>query len=365
MTPATLSACAAWMQEGKPLLEQRLHLDIAGFHLTIRSNSDLLLTTLRNYFPPLLHTTAEDGVEVDLIERETLPSPYPLQPWQREAGKRLKDRYFDLPGGRLIEKSPSSILFLQSHPLRIAAGETERYPNKVINFINIQQMNHLLQQGALLFHAAAVAYNHHAYAIAGFSGGGKSTLMLHLLDHPELHFLSNDALYLLQREGDTPLEAVGAAKLPRINPGTILHNGKLHPLLTAERLQQLQQLPPLDLWRLEEKYDLPLEEIYGRQRVSFQAEMKGLVILNWQHNSTQPTTIHPVNLQQRRDLLPAVMKSPGPFYQNSEGQFTTTPQGEEDAAYLHQLQQIEVLEVRGKVDFVAARDLLLQKITGE
>ena len=68
-------------------------------------------------------------------------------------------------------------------------------------------MNELQNHGWLINHAAALVYrdsvcaSENAIAFAGFSGGGKSTSMLHVLNSGHCRFLSNDRLFVKSEDG--------------------------------------------------------------------------------------------------------------------------------------------------------------------
>ena len=47
----------------------------------------------------------------------------------------------------------------------------------------------------------------------------------------------------------------GVAKIPRINPGTLLNNPRLHLLATNQQLQDWGAMASDELWHLEEKFD--------------------------------------------------------------------------------------------------------------
>ena len=130
--------------------------------------------------------------------------------WAREPGKTgRKDSYVDLLGGRLLRKVRTGMVFLQSDTWRIAAGPCEANDNQVINFINAQYMNDLQRHDWLICHAAGLVRGERAVAIAGFSGGGKSTVMLRAMEHPSLDYLTNDRLFI---RGDE--QGVQAAGIP-------------------------------------------------------------------------------------------------------------------------------------------------------
>ena len=58
-----------------------------------------------------------------------------------------------------------------------------------------------------------------------------------------------------------------------------------------------------------------------------------------------------VDLNARRDLLAAVMKSPGPFYQFPDGSFQQDDAAFDEDAYLRELKDVTIYEARGTIDF--------------
>ncbi len=345
-----LTAVAERLQGDEPLQDEALHLHLDGCVIRLRSNSASLLARLRDYFAHLVDAAGPAEFEVLAIERAPLDLGVDFQDWVREPGKRgRKDACHDLPGGRLILKLRTGMLFLQSESRRIAAGPCLQNDNQVINFINAQYMNWLQHRGCIICHASGLVRQGNCLGIAGFSGGGKSTLMLHLLAHEGITFLTNDRLFACP--GAVPPRAYGVPKQPRVNPGTIVHDPLLQELIPQPKRERLLRLPSAELWEIEEKYDVMVEQIYGPGKQALAAPLAAFLILNWEHGSRQPLTVEQVDLSQRRDLLQALMKSPGPFYQYADGSFhrATTPLDE--AAYLQVLQGVVIHEARGGVDF--------------
>ena len=80
-----------------------------------------------------------------------------------------------------------------------------------------------------------------------------------------------------------------------------------------------------------------------------EARLSALVILNWQRDSDAAIRFERVDLAERPELLDAVKKSPGPFHLLTHGIEV------DSAAYLNTLSETDVYEVRGGVDFDAAR----------
>jgi hypothetical protein len=56
-------------------------------------------------------------------------------------------------------------------------------------------------------------------------------------------------------------------------------------------------------------------------------------------------------LSDRRDLLGAIMKSPGPFYQYTDGTFFDADTPFDEPAYLDTLRDVAVYEASGTIDF--------------
>jgi HprK-related kinase B len=331
------------------LVEKTVTLNLGGFVIDLKSNSKKLLEHLEQYFNFVTGSGAAH-IEVICIESPIAKTSFEFIDWQREPGKTgRKDAYFDLADARLVYKVRTGMLFLQDERYRIAIGPCNEHDNQVINFINAQYMNWLQQNGALICHASGLVVNDRCMAIAGFSGGGKSTLMLHMLDDDDVYYLTNDRLFL-SRENNK-IQATGIPKLPRINPGTIVNNARLKPILDDKRCEELLAMPTEELWHLEEKYDVDVERVYGEGKITSQQRMDSFLILNWSFNSEEDCSIKAVNIQQRPELLTAVMKSPGPFYQFKDGSFFNDDMELSKASYVEILKELTVFEATGKVDF--------------
>ncbi len=357
-----IQQAASALQGDATLCDDILALRLGECRIDLRSNSPEHLAELRDYFAHVVvDREGEPDMEVIAIEREVADIGVQFTDWAREPGKTgRKDAYFDLPDARLVLKVRTGMLFLQSESRRIAAGPCRRYPNQVINFLNAQYMNWLQNRDYLICHAAGLVGGGKALGVAGFSGGGKSTLMLRLLDHDEMNYLTNDRLFI-RGNGDAP-QAVGIAKLPRVNPGTIVHNPRLQELISPEKRAELLALPADELWHLEEKYDVDVARVYGADRIVQKAPLCAFVILNWDRDSDAPPQVNQVDLAQRRELLGAVMKSPGPFYQYSDGSFYQDSTALDEETYLDGLLGVDAYEVSGGVDFDAVTETVLRDL---
>ena len=348
----TLAELAGPLLEAMPAREI-VALDLGDCRIEIATNHPPLAERLRHYFR---HVTVDRGAAAD-IRVVALECPAPdfglaFTDWPRDPGKvGRKDAFADVGGGRVCHKVRTGMQFLFGGGLRLAVGPCLENDNQVINFVNAQYSSWLLDRGWSLCHAAGVVSRGRGLAVAGLSGGGKSTLSLHLMSHG-FSFTSNDRL-LIRRDGDGTRMA-GIPKLPRINPGTALHNPDLEPVLPGQRRRELETLDEDDLWELEEKYDVDITALFGADRFATVGPLDVFVVLAWSRESDQPTRLQRVEPAARPDLLRAVMKSPGPFYLPAGDAPPPAPLAVDPRAYLANLTGVAVYEATGKVDFGAA-----------
>ena len=343
------------------LLDRFVVLSLPGMMLKLRSNSHSLLSEIEDYFRYIANTSIRDNepfIEIIAVESQNIDLDVNWVDWSREAGKTgKKDAYHDVDGGRLIRKMKTGLVFLQSHENRIVVGQCLANLNQVVNFINNQYMNDLQQQDWLICHAAALSWQSQGIAFAGFSGGGKSTSMLHVMNSPEFDYVTNDRLFIKESEGK--VMARGVPKLPRINPGTIINNQTLRGILNDAQIETFESMPASELWDLEDKYDVDVAKIYGEQRLVAETELRHLIILNWSRNCSDPIHIDSVNIEEKKELLAAVMKSSGPFYQYANGNFYQDYTALSNYTYIDILNKINVIEVTGGVDFSALESYCL------
>jgi len=342
------------------LCEPPLYLALGDIEIHVRSNSQALLDVLQHYFRHVVcaQPSGLESVDVTAIECPDLKLDLPFKHWRREGGKSgKKDAYIDMnsgkDGARLIHKVRTGMVFLQSLTDRIATGPCLANDNQVINFINNQYINALQNKGYLICHAAALAKGHEGIAFAAFSGGGKSTSMLHIMTDERFDYVTNDRLFI-RHDGES-VQARGIPKLPRVNPGTLLNNPQLESILGSEKSQRLQAMPKSELWDLEDKYDVDISDIYGNTRFCTSPTLKHFFILNWSHQSTELTHIDRIQVGERPDLLDAIMKSSGPFYQYADGSFYREGTALVHQTYAEVLKDIQVYEVHGGVDFEAIK----------
>jgi len=343
-------------------LDERIDLAMGDCRIQIRSNSGILVDQLRDYFGHCLTGEAMPDISVVAIEMTPPHLNLDFWDWKRDPGKLgRKDAVADIPGGRVVRKVRTDMQFLMGETHRLAVGPCLSNPNQIINFTISQYLSWLLRRGWLLCHAAGVAADGKGLAIAGMSGGGKSTLALNLISQG-LNFVSNDRL--LVRLDGSAAHMAGVPKLPRVNPGTLLHNADLTSILSAERAHELSDLAPDKLRTLEEKYDVDISRFYGPGRIEAGASLEAFVILNWNHGDGSTTQIRQVDLAKRPDLLAAVMKPPGPFHKTPQGWSTQNFGDLAPEPYLAHLSKTPIYEVCGGANFNRAATVCLELLSG-
>lgn len=288
------------------------------------------------------------------LETDSVEHDLDFLDWPRDPGKvGRKDSYVDLRDGRACRKVRTGMQYLLSDKICLVFGACLKNDNQVINLVVSQFIGWMMNRGWALCHASGVVVDNKGLAIAAFSGGGKSTLALHLVRRG-LGFVSNDRL-LIGCNSDVPMMA-GVPKHRRINPGAVLDNPSLETVIPQARHDALALLPEEEIWDLEEKYDALIDQLFGPDRFQLLTPMSGFLRLNWQRDSSESMKIKQVDLKDRPDMLRAVMKPPGPFYVPTGAAGPSGFVDVDPADYLPLLDRVPVYEATGVVDFDAAVD---------
>ncbi|SLM32645.1 HPr kinase [Desulfamplus magnetovallimortis] len=363
-------------------------LKFASCHIRVKVNDESLLNELNRYFDNFVipFPTEESGIDIEETvdisisahEAPVLELDIPFTIKQPDPGKRkIKEEYADFSDGRIVRKRLTGMHFFFGREEHLAIGPCLENSNQVINFINNRYIEWELCNGALLGHAAAVAWKGKGAAVAGFSGAGKSTFALHMMNRGTT-FISNDRLMIRKREnadnaskeimhGDNASKGImhddnsskmtmfGVAKLPRINPGTILNNPNLLQIMSDEEIRLFSSLPKEELWELEHKFDASIDECFGPDKFVLEAPMHALAILDWKHTD-EPLKVEIVKPRERMDLLPAFMKSTGLFFMPDS--HCKMPEPTPDV-YADYLSNCTVIEFSGGVDFEKAAEIYI------
>ncbi len=332
-----------------------LTLCLEELRLRVRSNSAAVVDDLRGYFEAFAQATDTGPADLEFfaLDGPVEEPPVALAARPPAPGKRPdKERFAEVPGGRLVRKQATGMLFLFGQGWNIAVGPCAANRNQLVNFLCARYMERRLAAGWMLGHAAGVAKGDKALALCGFAGMGKSTLALHLLA-AGLDFLSNDRVLVEPAGPGRGPVLHGIPKHPRLNPGTALGNPALARHLAGALPEAARRayagLTPEALRAVEDKFDAPIDACFGPGQFRLAAPLSGVVVLNWKHGGG-PLLARRVDLEERRDLLQALRKEPGVFYlpQALGAGARLTPEQCLEALY-----GVPALELTGGADFEA------------
>lgn len=265
-----------------------------------------------------------------------------------------KEQWADLPGGRVVRKKRTGMVFVFGDTVHAAAGPCLDHLDQAVNFINFRMAARHLSQGCLLSHASGVALGRRGVLLAGVAGAGKSTLALRLVGRG-LDFVSNDRL--LVGPGDPEPRMYGLAKMPRINPGTALADPALRRVVPEAERAAYAVLPQDRLWEVERKYDAVIDDLFGPGRFRLAADLAAAAVLTWRRGGGR-TRVSRVDLCARPDLLGRIIKRPGIFLGSARNP------AHDPETFSRRLRGLPAFEFSGGVDFAAAEDALLAFLEG-
>ncbi len=339
--------------EHKPKISLSLH--FYDTKIRVRTNSENLNTTLKGYFKRFVSGSNDFDIDIIALETEVPPLDYEFTVKQPDPGKtKIKESYADDNQWRIVKKVLTGMVFMFDGSNNLAIGPCIENANQVVNFINNRFIEHKLKKDFLLFHSAAVSLGSRGIAISGFSGMGKSTLALEMMGRG-MTFVSNDRL-MVNNTSDG-LFMYGVAKYPRINPGTIVNNADLIHIISESERAAFEQMKPDELWQVEQKYDVFIDDIYGDEKFTISSPMEILIVLNWKRIE-KPLNIDEIDISERMDLYPAFMKTPGLFFHTNDGKVPDISK----ERYKAVLQNCRVFELTGGVNFNRAANYFVDLV---
>lgn len=346
------------LNESLQLATESVELPFGSFLVHFHTNSKPLRDAISAYYKSYQSADFPTAKEIDVYAFHQACTGE-TEDWKevvREKGKTGgKEAFIEVPYGRWIRKVRTGMLMLQRVVNPVVVGPCEDQLAQVVNFINNQFINYYLREGYILGHASAFVNNGKATVIAASSGGGKSSLMLRFLENDQNLFLSNDRV--MMKRTDMGVHVVGVAKMPRVNPGTLIHADRLRHLLSEDYQKSLLELPKQELWELEDKYDVQIEDEYGPDRVVLEAELAHVLLLDWSLSGSDDVSISAIDVATEPRALSGLQKRQGPFYQDLNGNFP----GEGEMAplndYVDVLSGVTVFSVSGRVDMDGAVEI--------
>ena len=124
----------------------------------IKSNTSDLLDVLGTYFALLREDGDDADITIEAFETEVQDWDVPWADWKREPGELLKERFADVPGGRLVQKSRTGMHMMMAGADQMVVGPCLKNDNQVVNFVVSRQISWLMNREWVLCHAAAVVH---------------------------------------------------------------------------------------------------------------------------------------------------------------------------------------------------------------
>lgn len=347
----------------------RLLLELHGVKILVSADSDEVAGLLRHYYADYLSSADPHGAgaqccRIDALQQWIKVDQEELAIYVEQGKTKPKEAFLDDPGGgrRLMLKVRSDVLaLLEPRHIRVA-GDLVGNINQLNNIINAVFIIDRMDAGYTLFHASALARGDRGMIVSGRSGAGKSSAAIWTLDHG-ISIISNDRLLARRAPGagTAGIPMLGVPKKPRINPGTIVSNPRLHGMMTPAELTRYQALPRQELWHVEQKYDLDVKTVFGPGAEQATAMLHAAFFIDWDVKSSDEYHCELLPVERCPEFYRAVFKDGGVFdLRNSETSFKP----EHEAEYERVLSGIPVYHVTGGVSFDALVDSILECARG-
>jgi HprK-related kinase B len=329
---------------------ERLLLDLPACKVRIRGNDPGVMSALRAYYREHARASASGDADLEILALTgpTPALPFPLQVRDR-TDRPQHEGSCDLADGRVVHKLRTGVVMIMSAEAEVVCGPLADHVDQVINFIHHRVMTRWIAAGGRLAHAAGIALGDRGLVLCGLAGAGKSTLALEVMTRdPEVAFVTNDRAVLVAGDGGPRLR--GIPKHPRVNPGTVLHNAALTPLLRADERARYLALDSAALRTCEDKRDAVIDRLFGPGRVRLEAAVAAVAVLCWRPDADAPMTVEAVDFAARPDLQRALHKR----LRLGFWPHAAPTDANAMAALVDRLVGVPVYEVRGRVDFAAA-----------
>ena len=324
----------------------------AGVRLRVLTNDVVIRDELAHYFRAYACSEATPHQAVIKIVQATIDPGSGWQDVVRGPDKKVEDSVRQVDGGRLILNRLTGVVMALQPGWALAIGDLRTHLNQGINLVNACFAQIIMRRGHLLLHASGVSQNGRVAALAGPPGAGKSTASLQLVEQG-FRFLSHDRV--LARREPGRVEAIGYPQMPRVNPGTLLHHSRLCAIVPPCERDALSALSPDELWGLERRRDVDLDEVYGPGTTVLQGELRALVLLRGQLDGGGFRS-RQLDSNEALAAVPLYYKDLGVF--DLDRRLSVEEAAHQLSVYAGLLRSIDVVEIRGRWDFAALGEVV-------
>ena len=286
-----------------------LTLSFLGVTLNVHTNDGRVASGLARYFSSFrAPEPPREALPIFVLQGAPIYDPLRLQDVaRRDAGRSVKEAFYDVPGGRIVVKRRTGIAIYVAEPEHYLVGDVLRNLNQAANIVSTVFAKAMLRRGYVMLHASAALGEEGGVAFAAQSGAGKSTMALALVEEG-YRFVTNDRL--LVRPDHGRVEMVGLPRIPRVNPGTLLRLSRLTGLLPQEARRRYESLSPDALWSTEEKRDVEVDRIFGPGTFQLTGRLRIIYVLAWRPGEAG-WEVRPLDPAARRGALRGMVKHVG------------------------------------------------------